>query len=341
MRALIVDIIDASGEFSVIAQAATGYEAIRQVHECDPDIVTLDLEMPDLGGLDALGYIMSESPRPVVILSAHAAASGEETMTALDLGAVDFVPKPLADEPDGTDRMATRLLVSLRAALRARLRNLPVRMPGAGSRPDADAAEPGVAASVAVAVAASTGGPRALSDLIPTLPASLPAAVLVVQHMPPRFTGTFAKRLDRLSPLPVREAVSGEMVRSGTVYIAPGGKHMIIERTDRELRLVTTETDPIWGVRPAADPLFHAVASHYGPSSVGVVLTGMGRDGAEGLRVIREVGGRTLAQDEATAVIYGMPKAASGFAQSIVALDDVAPAIIEHVDSIARVAHDG
>lgn len=340
MRTLIVDLIEASGEFRVVGEAATGYEAIRRVHEIDPDVVTLDLEMPELGGLDTLGYIMREAPRPVVILSAHASASGEATLSALDLGAVEFVPKPLAGEPDGTERMRRRLFTALRAALAARLANLPARVPRHGAGPIATSrTEPEDVASVAVVVATSTGGPRALAELVPALPASLQAAVLVVQHMPPHFTRSFAERLDRMSALPVREGVSGEPVRAGTVYVAPGGQHLLIERSQDIPTLVTMDGEPVWGVRPAADPLFHTVASHFGPNSIGVVLTGMGRDGAEGLRIIREVGGRTLAQDEATAVVYGMPRAAAPFAQAVVALEEVAPAITEHVESMARAAY--
>lgn len=335
MRAVIVDLLERSGEFRVVAEAATGYEAIRRLHEAEPDLVTLDLHMPDLGGLETLGYIMSEAPRPVVIISAHAAA--ETTMQALDFGAVDFVPKPAEGDERGLEEMSTRLLGAMRAAAVAQISNLPLlmRRGGAVGR-TARTPEQGDAATNVVAVAASTGGPRALADLVPRLPASLAAAVIVVQHMPAGFTASFAARLDASSALPVVEATGGEAIRTGHVYIARGGRHLLVRRGADGLHLAADDSAPVWGVRPAADPLFRSVASHFGPRSVGVVLTGMGRDGAEGLRVIREVGGATLAQDQATSVIYGMPRAAAPFAQEILPLEALAEAVAERVDAIAR-----
>jgi len=330
MRSLIVDVIRGSREFRVVAEAATGYEAIRLVHEVDPDLVTLDLEMPDLGGLDTLGYIMSEAPRPVIILSAHAGERAEATMRALDYGAVDFVLKP-ADEPrQSIEALGPQLLDALRAAAVARLANLPVRLPDRIARdagPRRAPARNRSAATAVVAIAASTGGPRALAEIIPRLPASLPAAVLVVQHMPPGFTRSLAARLDASGEIPVEEAEAGTPIRAGRVYIAPGGFHLLVRRGPDGPILDLDEGAPVWGVRPAADPLFASVASHFGPRSIGVVLTGMGRDGAEGLRAIREVGGATLAQDAETAVVFGMPKAAAPFAQEVLPIGEIAAAI--------------
>lgn len=339
MRALIVDLIRSSGEFRVAAEAATGYEAIRQVHEVDPDLITLDLEMPDLGGLDTLGYIMSEAPRPVIILSAHAGVGAENTMRALDYGAVDFVPKPVGDERQIVEQLRVRLLDALRAAAVARLSNLPLRLPERIARRVAErrAVETGRAAA-AVAIAASTGGPRALADLIPRFPASFPAAVFVVQHMPAGFTRSFAARLDASSSIPVEEAESGTAVQAGRVYLAPGGLHLRVQRVDGRPVLVTDDSEPVWGVRPAADPLFTSVASHFGPRSVGVVLTGMGRDGAEGLRAIRAVGGATIAQDAETSVVFGMPRAAAPFAQDVLPLDKIADRVVERTGAIAWVS---
>ncbi|HEX7120160.1 MAG TPA: chemotaxis-specific protein-glutamate methyltransferase CheB [Longimicrobiales bacterium] len=340
VRARIVELIRDSGEFRVVGEAATGYEAIRRVHELDPDVVTLDLEMPDLGGLDTLGYIMSEVPRPVIILSAHA-GDAEATMQALDFGAVDFVPKPDGTHVDAAELLQVRLLQALRAATLARLSNLPLRLPDRRPRRRRAAGRPKAtgAPAAAVAIAASSGGPRALAELIPRLPAGLPAAVLVVQHMPPGFTRSLAARIDAASALPVSEAQAGEPIRSGRVYLAPGGFHMRVRRADEDFVLGLDDDRPVWGVRPAADPLFRSVASHFGPHSVGVVLTGMGRDGAEGLRVIRDVGGATLAQDAESAVIYGMPRAAAPYAGEILPLDRMADAIAERAAALARQPH--
>jgi len=192
------------------------------------------------------------------------------------------------------------------------------------------------AAPCAVAIAASTGGPRALSELVPRLPADLPAAVFVVQHMPPLFTKALAKRLGDMSAIDVVEAHHGDLVRAGAVYIAPGGKHLELERTPDGVRIRLTDGAPVWGVKPAADVLFPAVARTFGPASVGVVLTGMGRDGAEGMRAIHEVGGWTIAQDEATSVIASMPRAAADHADTVLPLERLAAEIARRAASQQR-----
>jgi two-component system chemotaxis response regulator CheB len=229
-----------------------------------------------------------------------------------------------------------RLLEALAAAAGAELRNL---VPRGGpfatritTRPQRDRAS----ARCAVAIAASTGGPRALSEILPKLPGDLPCAVLVAQHMPSSFTGPFAERLDALSDLPVREAAEGETVLASTVYIAPGGKHLTLRRRADEIVIAISDADPVWGVRPAADVLFRDVARHFGPASGGVVLTGMGRDGADGLRHIQEVGGWTAVQDEASAVIYGMPRAAAPYAVEQVALLQMADLITANSLQVCR-----
>jgi two-component system chemotaxis response regulator CheB len=324
---LLVDIIDGMDEFQVVAEASTGFQAIRMLHEANPDIITLDIEMPDLGGLETLAYIMSEAPRPVVIVSSHTKAIAD--LQAVDYGAVEVVSKPQGTPDEQRFMMRQRLVPALRAAALARVGNLAVRFSLTAARaaqrrsqPAREEPEP-----CAVAIAASTGGPRALAELIPNLPADVPAAVLIVQHMPPLFTHSLAQRLDELSAVPVCEASEGERIYSGRVYIAPGGRHMRIERTPEGHVIRLTDSDPLWGVRPAADILFNSVAQSFGPASVGVVLTGMGRDGAEGLRAIREVGGWTVVQDEESCVIASMPKAAQPYARQVLPLTAMAAAI--------------
>ncbi len=344
MRAILSDIVNSSGGFEVVGEAETGYQAIRLVHELEPDIVTLDLEMPDLRGLDALGYIMSESPRPVIIVTSHSRATAEPMLRAMDYGALEFVAKPHGDEAREVEVLRARLIDALRAAAQASVANLRVqralRAQARARRAAARSAREGVIQSplapVAVAIAASTGGPRALVEVVPELPTDLAAAVLIVQHMPPPFTRLFAERLDRLSPLPVREAAAGEILRAGEVYLAPGGVHLNLIRGPEGIRVELDRSDPVWGVRPAADVMFGAVARHYGPSSIGVVLTGMGRDGADGLRAIRDAGGWTAVQRVESAVLPSMPRAAAPFAAEQLDLSEIPEAVRFRVSTQAR-----
>lgn len=338
MRRVISDILSSTDEFRVVGTARDGNDALRKVHQLDPDLVTMDVEMPGLDGLSALGYIMSETPRPVVMLSAYTTEGGEATMRALDYGAVDFVAKPSGTISLNLETVADRLLEALRAASTANLSVIPVRLPRR-----MEGAEPPQAkrlrladaplSDVAVVIAASTGGPRALAELIPRLRVPLGAAVLVVQHMPARFTRTLAERLDGLEGLPVSEAADGEPVRKDHVYLAPGDFHMRVVRDADGVRIALDQEPSVWGVRPAADPLFRSVAEVYGARSVGVVLTGMGKDGAEGLRAISEAGGGGIAQDRATSVIYGMPHAAAEHARFILPLDRIHHGIEHEVDA--------
>ncbi len=327
MRKLISEMVASSGEFSVLATARNGIDALEKVHALSPDIVTLDIEMPQLDGIGALGYIMSEAPRPVVMLSGAATGDASDlTIRALELGAVDFVRKPSGPISMDLDSVRDRLLIALRAARRVNLRGVEV-LARPRTPPSLPALEHSGGATRVIAVAASTGGPRALAELVPSLPRPLGAAVLVVQHMPPGFTRSLAERLDAQSALEVREAARGDVVQHDRVYIAPGGYHMQVEMVDGSPVVALDESQPLWGVRPAADPLFHSVARIFGERAVGVVLTGMGRDGAAGLRAIHEAGGTGLAQDAATSTIHGMPRAAvaAGGADLVLPLREIAP----------------
>lgn len=339
MRRLITDLVSQVDEFEVVGTARDGNEAVRKVHELDPDIVTMDVEMPGLNGLDALGYIMSETPRPVVMLSAHTVAGGELTLRALDFGAVDVVAKPSGTISLDLAKVSDRLLTALRAASSANLSNIRVhiqRPPAVGAPPVRKRAHRKAAsAEVAVAIAASTGGPRALAEVVPGLRRPLGAAVLVVQHMPPGFTRSLAERLHGMAKMPVKEAEDGELVVADHVYLAPGDYHMRVERTDGGIVLRLGQEPSLWGVRPAADHLFRSVAAVYGARSLGVVLTGMGRDGAEGLRGIVAAGGRAIAQDRDTSVIFGMPQAAAKVAHDVVPLPEIAGAIHREVRGLA------
>ncbi|MFN2565665.1 MAG: chemotaxis protein CheB, partial [Gemmatimonadaceae bacterium] len=256
MRQVVSRLVESSGEFRVVGTARDGREAIAQVQTLDPKIVTLDIEMPELDGLGALGYIMSQTPRPVVMLSAATTRDGHDaTVRALELGAVDFVRKPSGPVSPDLSRVAERLLGALRAAATAN-----VASPASPAPPPRFiSAEPGrrpvSIATAAVAIATSTGGPRALAGVIPELPRDIPAAVLIVQHMPAGFTKSLARRLDAVSRLEVSEACHGDVVVNGRAYVAPGGCHMRVDVVDGVPKIVIDEhAPPVWGVRPAADP---------------------------------------------------------------------------------------
>ena len=324
-RRLLTEVVDGSGEFRVVATARDGMDALRKVRTHAPDVILMDLEMPELDGLGAIGYIMAESPRAIVVVSAHVGPGATAAIRALELGAIDLVAKEDQRGAAATARFAERLLVVLRGARLADVKRLP--------RPEKPAQEKSAGgisstshARLCVAVAASTGGPRALAEVIPRLPTGLEAAVVIVQHMPPKFTRSLADRLGTQSQLRVVEAENGMPLLADCAYVAPGDFHMRVNVGAAGPELVLDQEPTMWGVRPAADPLFISVARHFGIRAVGVVLTGIGRDGAEGLRTIHEAGGIGIAQDRESATVYGMPSAArqAGGARYVLPVSEVA-----------------
>lgn len=356
MRRLVSDVVQSSGEFEVVGTARDGHDALRQVQALNPDLVTLDVDMPGLDGLSALTQIMREAPRPVVMLSAGTTHGGmDATLRALEAGAVDFVRKPSGAISLDLDLVREQLLQALRGAAHAQWRPLPearaaslnitAPAPAAALRPP-PALPGGQVPRVVVAIAASTGGPAALARVIPQLPAWSEVAVVVVQHMPAGFTASFAQRLGAASRLRVAEAVADEPLRAGHVYIAPGGWHLRVRGPREQPRVALHDDAALWGVRPAADHLFASVAEVYGPQAVGVVMTGMGRDGAQGLAAMYAAGAQVMVQDAGSCIIPGMPEAARRAVglPGGVPLADLAEAIVQSVKltgTAQRTAGDG
>ncbi len=317
MRRLITEIVESRPEFLVVGTARDGADALGKVRQLRPDIVTLDIEMPGVDGLETLAQIMREMPRPVVMLSAIGSdTDNSATIKALELGAVDFVRKPSGPVSIDLGTVRTELLRAMTAAAMVRVPHAipalrPARIEGettaVHSRQEQTRPEP---ARALVVAAASTGGPKALSEMIANMPPSLAAAVLIVQHMPAEFLHSFARRLSQVNVLPVSLGLAGETIMGGHVYLAPGGRHMAVAM-QHGLPVIRLDDGPsVCGVRPSADPLFASAARNFGENVIGVVLTGMGRDGAEGLCDVRKAGGGAIVQDRASSIIYGMPRAA-------------------------------
>ncbi len=329
VRQAVARMLNASSDIEVVGQAADGLQGIEKARELRPDVVTLDVQMPHMGGLETLERLMAETPVPVLLLSQLTSEGADVTLRGLELGALDFVDKSTAQGQMNLLSLAEELRVKVRA-LAGSPRH--PRAPAAAAAPRVDLPR-GATPALVVAIGTSTGGPTALQVVIPRLPKDFPAAVLVVQHIPVGFTHYLADRLAHRSALPVEEARDGEAVTAGRVLIAPGGLHMkLVQRADAVL--VRLDEEPKSSLhRPSADVLMASVAEIYGSRSVGVVLTGMGTDGAEGLGAIRKAGGRTLVESEETCVIYGMPKAAieAGVVDRAVPLPEMADAIVSAV----------
>ena len=338
MRRLIRDILESDPAIEVAGEASNGMLAVQMVHSLRPDVVTMDVEMPVLSGLDALGYIMSEAPTPVVMLTGL--QSPDLAIRALQLGAVDFLRKPSGTISMDLFKIKDELLGKVKLAPLVNLR----RVNANREKLEALAAAPKVVKPPATAglnwlvvVGASTGGPPALERLFADLRADLPAAFLVVQHIPAGFTRSLARRLDQSSKLAVVEAEEGMLLEAGRGYVAAGGSHLVLQpdgAAEKNYRLHLDDSPPRGTLRPAVDVTMANAAAMFGARTLGVVLTGMGSDGLEGCRAIRAAGGTAIVQDRSTSLIYGMPRAVAeaGLAGQALPLDEIPAAIARVVE---------
>lgn len=311
MRKVLVNLLDKEEGIEVVGTAMDGVFALEKIEKLKPDVVTLDLEMPRMDGLTALKQIVRRFQTPVVLVSAHAAEGAGVTFEALAAGGIDFVAKPERILSAPLEPMGAELARKIRVASRVsveKVRSQPTA--AAVAQDEASSAPRYTRGEHVLAIGVSTGGPNALTYLLPQLRMDLPAAVLVVQHMPEGFTALFAKRLSEVCPLDVREAVDGDSIVAGRILIAPGGHHLTVRCAEEQPVVALSRSAPVGGLRPSVDVLFQSVADIYGPKAVALIMTGMGDDGAKGIAAVKGAGGTTLAQDRESSVVYGMPKAA-------------------------------
>jgi two-component system, chemotaxis family, protein-glutamate methylesterase/glutaminase len=331
MRKLIPAILARDPSIEVVGTAMDGAFALKKIEGLRPDVVTLDLEMPRMDGMETLRLIMQRAPLPVILFSTHSKEGAYSTFKALALGAIDFVAKPKDAAAGHLDVIADQLIEKIKVAKRAG-RSKPAAPVIADVPPPKKASRAALPPSRIIAIGISTGGPNALQFLLSHIPAEFPASIVVVQHMPEGFTEMFARRLDECCAIDVQEAKSGDLLVAGRVLICPGNRHIMVRRMPRGDMAVLSDGPAVNGHRPSADVLFHSVAQEFGLTAVGVIMTGMGEDGAEGLGAIKSAGGMTLAQSEDTCVVSGMPHAAiqKGHVTKVVPLDRLGAYLVSH-----------
>jgi two-component system, chemotaxis family, protein-glutamate methylesterase/glutaminase len=325
IRKVLTEIINRESDMVVVGAAPDPYAARDLIKQTNPDVLTLDVEMPKMDGLDFLERLMRLRPMPVVMVSTLTERGSEITLRALELGAIDFVAKPKLEISKGMGELGASIVDRIRIAARARVRRAPA--------PDSVKPE-GVPAALGnrrlsteklIIIGASTGGTEALRDFLVRLPPDSPA-VLITQHMPPGFTGTFAKRLDGLCSITVKEAEHNERILPGHAYVAPGSHHLLVQRSGANYITALSDAAPVNRHRPSVEVLFRSAAQVVGPNAVGIMMTGMGKDGAAAMLEMKNAGAYNIAQDEATCVVYGMPReaVAIGAVHESVPLADIA-----------------
>jgi len=330
MRKLIPAILARDPSIEVVGTAMDGAFALKKIEELKPDVVTLDLEMPRMDGMETLRLIMRRAPLPVILFSTHSKEGAYSTLKALALGAVDFIPKPVDASTGRLETIADLLIDKIKLANRVVGRRLPPAVVSDDSQRPKKGTRSALPPSRVIAIGISTGGPNALQYVLSQIPADFPSTILIVQHMPEGFTEMFARRLDECCALDVQEARSGDLLVAGRALICPGNRHMMVRRMHRGDMAILSDGVPVNGHRPSADVLFHSVAQEFALTAVGIIMTGMGEDGAEGIGAIKAAGGMTIAQSEDSCVVSGMPRAAilKGYVAKIVSLDALAGHLI-------------
>jgi two-component system chemotaxis response regulator CheB len=331
MRRIISDIVASDPALEVVGKAQDGQDAVEKVKSLAPDVVTLDINLPSRNGIDVLCDIMKARPTRVIMLSAYSRTGASATMRALELGAVDFIAKPSGEISLGLEKLKDEIVVKIKLAATVDLEKYLASFQG---RPAAaETVSPATAAVKLVVIGASTGGPKAVLSVMRDIPADVPATFLIVQHMPKGFTGSFAEHISWHSGIRAKEAESDDILGPGRAYVAPAGYHMCLEKRDAGVAIKLNQDAPVNFVRPSIDVTMHSAVGIFGQNIIGIILTGMGKDGLEGARRIKESGGRVIIQDEESSVVWGMPGsiARAGIADSIMPLQRIPHTLLKYI----------
>lgn len=340
MRKVITDMINSSSDLTVIGSAKDGEDALVKIKELSPDLVTMDIEMPKMDGLTALKKIMTEMPLPVIMLSSLTKQGAQETLKALDLGAMDFITKPSSlikvSAPEVKEELISKLIAASKAKLSVAqhmVSHMPKATESAGYTPYKQV-EGKTNFKKIIAIGTSTGGPRALQDVIPFIPKDIDAGVLIVQHMPPGFTKSLADRLNSMSQIGVKEAEDGDVIKAGWAYLAPGDSHLKVYKQSGKYVIKLDNGERVTGHRPSVDAMMYSIAELNEKNVIGVIMTGMGADGAEGMKAVKKNSGYVIAQDEDSCVVFGMPKSTIklGVVDKVVDLSNIANEIVKAME---------
>lgn len=354
MRKVISDILNSSDKINVIDTASNGQIALSKIETLNPDVITLDVDMPTMDGFTCLNKIMETNPKPVIMLSGLTQEGALLTLRCLEVGAFDFVSKPLGGTSKDLQKLADEIIdkvitaynnkhrVALKKLINKKETLKPIESYKTLTTNTTPQKKPIIAKNLQninliIGIGISTGGPIALREVIPNLPNEFPP-ILIVQHMPQSFTKAFADRLNSESQLNVKEAYDNEIIQPNTVYIAPGGFHMKVKKEYGQLKICITDDEPVSGHKPSVDVLFTSLANVMGKNVIAVIMTGMGRDGAAGIKLIKQTGGYTIAQDEESCIVFGMPKAAinEGAIEEIVPLSKISSKLINLVEKLEK-----